>query len=85
MIDLKNYMINEGRMSTFELKNYAKSAITNSSQYKEYFQYLTAALEGIQEGIVENERYYKKNKEVEDLQKFGMIIDDFMELLKKSK
>lgn len=83
MQSIVNY-INEGRISTFEIKKYVKSAITNSTQYEEYNQYLKAVLEGINEGIVENLRYYKAQQEIEDAENFSMIIDDFMELLKKS-
>ena len=82
MQSIVNY-INEGRISTFEIKKYVKSAITNSTQYEEYNQYLKAVLEGINEGIVENLRYYKEQKELEDTEKFSHVIDDFMELFKK--
>lgn len=82
MQSIVNY-INEGRISTFEIKKYVKSAITNSTQYEEYNQYLKAVLEGINEGIVENLRYYKNQQEIEDTEKFSQVIDDFMELFKK--
>lgn len=82
MKDIVNY-INEGRISTFEIKKYVKSVITNSTQYEEYNQYLKAVLEGINEGIVENLRYYKDQQEVEDAENFSQVIDDFMELFKK--
>ena len=82
MQSIINY-INEGRISTFEIKKYIKSAITNSTQYEEYNQYLKAVLEGINEGIVENLRYYKDQQEIKDAEKFSQVIDDFMELFKK--
>lgn len=74
--------INESRISTYEIKKYVKSAMTNSTDYQQYIQYLKAILDGMSEGIVENERYYK-GKEEEDAQKFSMIVDDFMELFDK--
>ena len=83
MQNLQQYLVNESRISTYEIKKYVKSAITNSTTYNEYIQYLKAVLDGINEGIVENERYYKNDNEVEDVQNFGMVIDDFMELFKK--
>lgn len=76
--------INESRISPYELKKYAKSAITNSTNYRQYIQYLQAVLDGVNEGIVENLRYYKDQREIEDAENFLKIIDDFMELLKKS-
>ena len=82
MQDIVDY-INEGRITTFEIKKYIKSAITNSTQYEDYKQYLKAVLEGINEGIVENLRYYKDQQEIEDAEKFSQAIDDFIELFKK--
>ena len=70
-------------MSPSELKKYVKSSITNSSNYNDYIQYLNTIIEGLNEGIVENIRYYK-GKEAEDAEKFSMIIDDLMEFVKKS-
>ena len=82
MQDIVDY-INEGRITTFEIKKYIKSAITNSTQYEDYKQYLKAVLEGINEGIVENLRYYKDQQEIEDAEKFSQAIGDFIELFKK--
>ena len=70
-------------MSPYELLKYVKSSITNSSNYNDYIQYLNTIIEGLNEGIVENIRYYK-GKEAEDAEKFSMIIDDLMEFVKKS-
>lgn len=56
--------------------------MTNSTDYQQYVQYLKAILDGMREGIAENERYYK-GKEEEDAQQFLMIVDDFMELFDK--
>ena len=82
MQSIVNY-INEGRITTFEIKKYIKSAITNSTQYEDYKQYLKVVLEGINEGIVENVSYYKDRQEIEDAEKFSQVIDDFIELFKK--
>ena len=82
MISLLEY-ITESRISPFELKKYVKSSITNSSNYNDYVQYLKTIIEGINEGIVENIRYYK-GKEAEDAEKFSMVVDDLMEFVKKS-
>ena len=75
--------VTESRISPFELKKYVKSSITNSSNYNDYIQYLKTVIEGLNEGIVENIRYYK-GKEAVDAEKFSMIIDDLMEFVKKS-
>ena len=75
--------VTESRISPFELKKYVKSSITNSSNYNDYVQYLKTIIEGLNEGIVENIRYYK-GKEADDAEKFSMIIDDLMEFVKKS-
>lgn len=75
--------ITESRISPFELKKYVKSSITNSSNYNDYIQYLKTIIEGLNEGIVENIRYYK-GKEAEDAERFSMVVDDLMEFVKKS-
>lgn len=82
MINLTEY-ITESRISPFELKKYVKSSITNSSNYNDYIQYLNTIIEGLNEGIVKNIRYYK-GKEADDAEKFSMIVDDLMEFVKKS-
>jgi hypothetical protein len=38
--------------------------------------------EGIREGIVENIRFYN-DKELEDAEKFGMVMDELMDILNK--
>ena len=81
MRNLKD-VINESRISIFEIKKYTKSVITNSSSYKQYVDYLMAVNEGIREGIVENCRYYK-DSELEDAEKFGMVMDELMDILNK--
>ena len=75
--------VTESRMTPFELKKYVKSTITNSYNYNDYIQYLNTIIEGLNEGIVENIRYYK-GKEAADAEKFSMIIDDLTEFVKKS-
>ena len=75
-------VINESRISTYEIKKYTKSAITNSTNYNQYVSYLMAANEGIREGIVENIRFYD-GKELEDAEKFGMVMDELMDILNK--
>lgn len=82
MRNLKD-VINESRISIFEIKKYAKSAITNSSSYKQYVDYLMAVNEGIREGIVENCKYYD-GSELEDAEKFGMVMDELMDILNKN-
>ena len=82
MRNLKD-IINEGRISAFEIKKYAKMAITNSTNYKQYVDYLVAANEGIREGIVENCRYYD-GSELEDAEKFGAVMDELMDILNKN-
>lgn len=81
MKDLNNYII-ESSITPREIRRYAKSVITNSYEYSQYVLYVQNILEGIREGIVENERYYK-GKQASDTEDFSLIVDSLIEVFNK--
>lgn len=80
MRDIKDVLISEASMRTYEIKNYVKSCMTNSVKYSEYAGYIAAIADGIKEGLAENAKYYT-GKRAEDIERVNIELKDVLDKL----